>query len=287
MRKLTQLWRAIEDAAGLGAVRAAWSETCGADFVQIEGFLFPTHEFATRYPCPHPTGYNCPRLIIEDGDGGFEALCQDPHKLCQDLFLTARDVVLHDLDLEGFTKPILNAAGIREPTLALRSPGLWRAGLSRRRSSLNQPCFLLIFCDSDGFQAAARELLLEVAGPFLIVAPTNRHRTVALQERLQARGIGYVTLDEQVLLQDDGRFVAVDPIDSNDKLPPTPVADRDRIAREFRKKHKCKVYQIQKAAGVLDPEYYGWLRGTDPDHYANCIRIEQVLHHGLPPVREK
>src|SRR5467141_1504221 len=99
MRKLTQLWQAIEDIPGFIAVRAVWSEKCGSDFAQIAGFLSPARDFATRYPCPHPTGYDCPRLIIGDGGGDFEAICQDPHKLCPDLTLTAKDVVLQELDL--------------------------------------------------------------------------------------------------------------------------------------------------------------------------------------------
>jgi len=32
---------------------------------------------------------------------------------------------------------------------------------------------------------------------------------------------------------------------------------------------------------VYETDYYGWLRGADPDHYAHCIRIEQILLHGL------
>ena len=68
------------------------------------------------------------------------------------------------------------------------------------------------------------------------------------------RGITYITLEDQVLVDDRRGFLVLDPIDSVDSLPPTPIADRQRMIREFRQKHKSKVYQIQEAAGVQDPE---------------------------------
>jgi hypothetical protein len=280
--KLKHLWCALENTPGLLAIPAVWRNACGADFGLIEASLRPTSKLSGSYPCPYPNGHGCPRRIVEYDDQ-IAATCQDAHRICKDLSLTAKDVVLHELNLDGLMKPILETVGIRNPQMQPRARGVWNVGLSRRRSSLNQPSFLLIFTEPHGLQSAVRSLLLEVAGPFLVVAPTNRHRSGTLQERLQARGVGYIALEEQVVVDDQGRFAAFDPIDIIDKLPPTPVADRERVSWEFRKKHKCKVYQFQEAAGVHDPEYYGWLHGTDPDHYASCERIETVLRQGLPP----
>jgi hypothetical protein len=114
------------------------------------------------------------------------------------------------------------------------------------------------------------------------MVPTNQFRTVGIQERLRRHSVGYLCLEEQVFLDEHGRITITDPIESAGAVPVTPVPDRKRIVKEFTIKHHCKVADIQKAAGVYETDYYGWLNGTDPDHYAHCVRIEQILVRGLP-----
>jgi hypothetical protein len=63
---------------------------------------------------------------------------------------------------------------------------------------------------------------------------------------------------------------------------PTPVADRKRVIKQFTTKHRCKVVDIQRTAGVDSSDYYKWLKGAIPDHYSTCIAIEKVLLAGLP-----
>lgn len=67
---------------------------------------------------------------------------------------------------------------------------------------------------------------------------------------------------------------------------PTPKEDRARIIKEFTVSHKCKVKEIQVAAGVDEADYYKWLHGNLPDHYSTCTAIEGVLRIGIPR-REK
>ena len=127
-----------------------------------------------------------------------------------------------------------------------------------------------------------KNLLLDVSGQFLIMAPTNRYRSVRVQERLQARNIGYVCLEEQVGADENGCFVAVEPVDFADRIRATPVANRQRIIAEFKAKHGCRVVEIHEAAGVHESDYYRWLSGSIPDHYSTCVAIEKVLVAGIP-----
>ncbi|MDR3571903.1 MAG: hypothetical protein P4L81_07020, partial [Candidatus Pacebacteria bacterium] len=57
-------------------------------------------------------------------------------------------------------------------------------------------------------------------------------------------------------------------------------ADRRRVVKEFTERHKCKVKDIQLAAGVDEADYYRWLRGSKPDNYSFCMAIERVLRDG-------
>jgi hypothetical protein len=287
MRKLTQLWRALERIPGLLHVPAFWESECGDDFALIQPYLRPTNEPGSRYPCPSPKLGDCPRRIIDYGNGEWAAICRDERKICNRVSLTPKEALLHELDLAAFIRPVLEAASIRPDAPKRRVDGVWSVGLSQRRGSLNQPAFLFLFSSSAGFDGAARDLLLEVPGQFLIVAPSNRYRGVDLQERLQARGISYVCLEDQILVDDKGRFTTIDPLESADKVPVTPIADRKRVVTEFTSKHGCKVREIQEAAGVDESDYYKWRSGQLPDHYAACQSIERILYHGLPIRRSR
>jgi hypothetical protein len=282
VKTLTRLWRTLEKISGLLGVPETWKEECGDDCDLLRPCLRSTDTLGAIYPCPFPAGGDCPRRIVDHGGGEIVAICRDPHRVCPDVPLLAKEALLHELDLSAFLRPVLAAASIRMETPRLRRHGVWSIGLSKRRSTLNQPVFLLIFGRTEAFSSAVRDLLLEVRGPFLIASPTNRHRTVELQELLQARGVGLLCLEEQLLVDRGGNFVSVDPLESADLVPPTPVADRKRVARAFTKKHQCKVVDIQRAAGVDESDYYKWLHGTISDHYSPCRNVERILHLGLP-----
>lgn len=282
MRKLSRLWQALERIPGLQGVPASWREHCGPDFPIIEPFLRTTDEVAATHPCPHPTGGDCPRKIVDYGDGEYVAICRDPWKICQDLTLPLKEVLVHTLDVAAFTTTIARPLGIRGHTPQEHGDHTWSIGLSDRRGSLNRPVYFIALPQYDRFRAVVHSLLLDVEGPFLIVAPTNRHRTAEIQQRLQARGIGFVSLEDQLLLDGDGRLVSVDPLDSSEEIRATPVADRSRVVEAFLAKHRCKVRDLQEAAGAHHSDYYKWRSGQLPDHYAVCRSIERVLRDGLP-----
>ena len=95
--------------------------------------------------------------------------------------------------------------GIRWQPPEKRGGHTWGIGLSGRRSSHNQPAYFIALPESRRFVATVNNLLLDTPGPFLIVSPANRHRSVEIQQRIQARGL---LLEEQLLLDDQSRLVS-------------------------------------------------------------------------------
>ena len=65
-----------------------------------------------------------------------------------------------------------------------RSPGVWNVGLAVGGDLLVQPAYLLVFRGAEEFSNAALSLMFDVEGAFTIIAPTGRHWTGTLRERM-------------------------------------------------------------------------------------------------------
>ena len=280
MRTLLKLWRSFDRIAGQLAIPATWELEASPDFEFLRPHLRPTDMVGALYPCPHRHG-NCPRRIVDYDDGEFAAICRDPYQSCEQVPLTARDALLYELDIDAFLRPVLRALSIRLDEPQKRGFAIWSLGLSARCNSMNQPAFLIIAQRTEVFESAVNELLADVAGQFLVLVPTDKFHSMQVEVRLQTRRIGYLCLEELIGVDESGSFVSVDPLDSDDTVPATPVADRKRVVTEFRAKHGCKVAAIHDAAGVHEADYYKWLNGTTPNHYSTCIAVEKILVAGI------
>lgn len=280
----------LEALPGLLAIPAFWEFHCGPDFEFIRPYLRVTDIEAGSYPCPRPNWPLCPRRIVDYGNGQYAALCRDPHGLCERVELTRKDVLLHGLDLAGFTRALAGPLVVNWQAPKERHDGIYAIGLSLRRETRAQPVFLAILPESMRLRTSLHELLLGFSGPFVLITPTSRHHTVEVQELLQRRGIVLSTLDEQIAVNGCGELAAIEQTEMSGPLPSTPVADRERVVQEFLARHRCKVKDLQDAAGVDRADYYKWLKGSLKDHYSACVGIEQVLRRGLPrpePRRQK
>jgi hypothetical protein len=191
---------------------------------------------------------------------------------------------LRELDVAGFSKMIAKSLGVRFQEPVARDDGTWSIGLWVRPGIGRQAAFLVMLPETERFLAVLHRLLPTIAGPFVIIAPTNRHRTVEVQEMLQRRGITFVAMEDHIFLNDSGELVAVESRDDAGQPQSTPKEDRRRIVKEFCERNNCKVKDIQEAAGVDESDYYKWLRGNVPDHYSTCVAVERVLRTGINAV---
>lgn len=283
MRPLSRLWRSLEALPGLAAIPAFWEFHCGADVELLRPHLRVTNLEEGSYPCPRSAWPHCPRRIVDYGNGQYAALCRDPHGLCERIELTRKDVLVHELDLAAFTRALAKLLGIHWQTPEERHDGIFAIGLSTRRETRAQPVFLAILPDSARFRSSVQQLLLGQSGPLVLMTPTNRHHTVEVQELLQRRGVGLATLDEQLAIDDAGQIIATQRPEFAGEIPPTPVPDRKRVVQTFLAQHRCKVKDLQDAAGVDRADYYKWVSGKLPDHYSTSVEIERVLRQGTQP----
>ncbi len=281
MRQLRCLWKTFDRLPGLAAIPAFWREHCGPDYAAIAPFLRPTGRAGYTYPCPNPIGEGCPRRIVHYANGDIVAKCEDPWQECGDVQLTREQTLAHELDVSAFTRAIAYAIGVRwQPPVKVR-PGAWSIGLSGRRDSRDWPVYFLVSFDGQKFCFAIDELLLAVSGPFLVLAPTDRYYSVDMQQRLNARGVQFLALEDRVSVNEEGAFVASDPVAVSSDTSPTPVADRQKLLENFRTKYDCTVQKTADEAEVHIRDLYKWVRGEIKDSSKKSKRLEDVMRRGL------
>ena len=264
-----------------------WKACCGPDHELIAALLRVTDEEGTVYPCPGPQMGYCPRRIVDHQNGEYVALCRDPHERCERVTLTRRDVLLQELDVAAFTKMIAAPLGVRWQVPVDRGFGLWAIGVSDAPHTRGQRVFLALVRDEQRFVGLLQRLLLNQPGPFVVIAPTKRNRTVEVLELLQTRGSTFLALEERLALGENGKIVAAQVNGEGATIGVTPVAQRPSAIRDFMKRHKCKVRDIHEAAGVHQTDYYRWLKGTIQDHYSTSIAIEKILAGGFQSSRPR
>lgn len=276
MRALTQLWRALESIPGLLEVSVWWEHLCGDDFPVIRPYLLPTDVFGHRYPCPrYPRDGECPRRIVDYGDGEFAAICQHSHQFCERIPLTPKEALIHTLDVAKLTATLAPVLKIRPQKLREFSR-LREIGVSIAPATRNSPAFLAIVTSTDQLQRSLHELLLSHPTPFLLLAPTSRFLTADHLRLLDRHKSLFVSLEETVGVDDGGRFVPLQAVGEED-APPTPVADRQAAVNAYHERHGAADADIYRAARVHKSDFYKWLAGKLSDKSSKSKRIEEVL----------
>jgi hypothetical protein len=253
MRKLKSLWQALEQFPGLCNILVYWQEACAGDFPLILPHLQLTNDLGAIYPCPNAGDADCPRNIIDYGDGTYAATCRHPLRLCGDIPLSTSDVVVRQLGLAGLLRKCLELLGIRPQELRNSAAGVWELGLSISPATRGQPTYLLVFSNGSAFRAACRDLFFANASPFVVVAPTSVHVTVEL------------------LLELTGTT----------EIAPTPVGQRSAAVAAYQRDYGSTIKAICERAAVDPSDFYKWKKGLLKDSSDKARRIEEALR--VPP----
>ena len=276
MRKLIWLWQGIESVPGLAAIPAYWEHFCGTDFPLMRPHLRPTDDIGAIYPCPHPRDHDCPRGIVQYGDGTLAAVCRHPHRLCEDVPLSPTEALVYTLDIGALVRPMAEVLCVRTQNLQVRAHGVWDLGLSTSRATRNYPVFLLVLSRHADFRLALRELALSCLTPFVVIAPTSNHLTVELREVLAGRLSDFISMDDRVGLSEDGHFGALE-ITGAGEITPTPVEQRPAVVEKYNIDFDYTDQLIYEDAGVHKSDFYKWKSGTLSDNSSKSKRIEATL----------
>lgn len=184
-------------------------------------FLGPV---ATRYPCSSSCPENCPRDIIDNGNGTCTALCPiEPDVVA----LPEEEARVLRFDPHRLVEVIRQAVGITGRVEWLKGlPNTCRLGAHVPTPGTRFPIFFVARCSQADYGAVFDVLLAQTRGtPFAAMVPTHRHIAHDTERRLADAGCVLIVLADVLRFEDEGLRLMVGPARLFERLGQVPVPD--------------------------------------------------------------
>lgn len=211
--KRTGIWTCLERFLSPATVIVEWQDVLGPDFDNAKSFLHATGEQADEYPCTNRPPCDCAHEIVAHAPDRIAAACRCDPPGCKTIRLQPRDIVIHALDAVKFCRALRRAFHFDAPpderAILYGAPHVWTVGTY---GTLHSPVYLLIRPSEAEFVREIEELITGQAEPFILLAPTQRHRTPTVQAILQRQQSVFIPLSRTLALAGSGRFTATNPI---------------------------------------------------------------------------
>ncbi len=198
-------WSCLERLAGSGAVLSVWRRELGEHFDGFgKAFLQRAKDPALAFPCPR--GCGCAHEIVRHGPEDIVAVCRcDPWR-CDDLPLTAADLVVWEINWSRLGRALCQALGldVRRGDLELGNTpqiGSWSADAV--------PALLAVQSEARAFRHTVAQLATRLRRRFILLAPTSRFLEATCLETLNAISAEFFALDQHVRVNRDGRLEAI------------------------------------------------------------------------------
>lgn len=214
------LWKTLEALAEShppAAVLASWRHHTGPEFGTMGTFLRASARLAQVYPCLSESGCGDPHEVVSLDDGRWLARSQEELRECPAIWLTEAELAVYELDTDRFGGALCRVLGF-EPASAIgaseAAPKLWPVGT---HTATRSPVFLAL-CPNEGQLMLNLQGLLGVCRePFILLAPTARHRSELIGSMLQRERCAFIPLSPCLAPDGDGFRLAA---------PVAPVLDR-------------------------------------------------------------
>ncbi|HZV00098.1 MAG TPA: hypothetical protein VFF73_25500 [Planctomycetota bacterium] len=212
MKSTERIWYALEDAAALSGVCAAWARELHEDLDVLVPFLRPRPGLVESYPCDFP-GYGCPREVICHGPDNVVAVCRSTEIECETLKLTKADLVSYELDLLKLASTLrsLLPVGGPEPSLDDAFHRAVVLGTVASAGSEVRAYFALPHPRrGEEPRIIIERLLARHTGGFLLLLPRDTLLSPMMAMTLVQRGARVLWLNEITAIE-DGKIVLKDP----------------------------------------------------------------------------
>jgi len=192
-------WSALE--LGTSAIPAIWRARIGAD-AQFDlfrsSFLQTRPEPATSFPCRR---CGCAHAITIHAPNDIVAVCTCDPWNCDDIFLTAADIQVLELNWPTLARALCQALGLDSRPADLPLPNTRQIG---SWSADAVPVILTIQPERTDFQHIIAALTARLRDKFILLAPTASHMDATSAEYLKNVGAQLFALDSHIILINSG-----------------------------------------------------------------------------------
>jgi hypothetical protein len=217
--KTKGLWRTLDRFAVPATVLTEWRMVLDGEFADAEPFLRVTQELAEGYPCTHPTPCGCQHEVVVHAPDRIVAACRCDERECPSIRLEPTDLLIHGLNFKKLCGALARAFRFEPaPASAEPFPGApraWPVGVFLRTHS---PVYFCACPTDESLLINIEGLITAQREPFILLVPTELHRSAAAQSLLQRQRCELIPLARFLSFAGKGQFMAADSIQ--------PVLDR-------------------------------------------------------------
>lgn len=211
--RTTGLWRTLDRFAVPATVLAEWRMVLGGEFTDAEPFLRVTQELAEGYPCTHPSRCGCHQEVVVHEPDRIVAACRCDERECPSIPLEPTDLLIHGLNFKKLCGALARAfrfepaSASAEPFPA--APRAWPVGVFPRTQS---PVYFCACPTDESLLVNIEGLITAQREPFILLGPTELHRSAAAQSLLQRQRCEFIPLARFLSFAGKGWFTAADSI---------------------------------------------------------------------------
>lgn len=199
-----RVWRSLEELpTGIG-VASDWRHFAGDAWPAWQrGFLDQRDEPATSFHCAHECG--CAHRVVQHDDGRVVAVCECDPWNCEDIPLTARDVVAWEFNHTRLARAVCRALELERREQNLGLP--WTQQVATF-SAAAVPVAITIQQERGEFRQVVADLAARWREGFILFAPTSRFVDGRVHELLSHARAKFFDLESHVRLLPDGTLHA-------------------------------------------------------------------------------
>jgi hypothetical protein len=204
MISMVSIWRALEELPTGCGTAADWQHFAGAAWPAWQrGFLDQRSEPATHCFCPHECG--CAHRVVQHASGRIAAVCECDPWNCDDIPLTASDVVEWELNRGRLARALCRALELERREQDLGLPGTQQVATF---SATAVPVILTIQQERHEFRQVVAELASRWREGYILFTPTSRFVDGRVHELLSHARAKFFDLESHVTLLPDGTLHA-------------------------------------------------------------------------------
>jgi hypothetical protein len=184
---------------------AWWKDELGVDFAAAKSFLRPSDKLSPAFPCPHSSTTGCAYEVVTKGAGDIVGICRNDR--CERRSFTRAELATYTLDgasTAGALADVLNLDRQVEKIPDL--PWTWLAGFDFPTMGFRFPVLVALPDAQESPETMIAQLVARHEKP-IIVLPTKRGVTTAVERMLEDRGCGLLVLDGAVSFSADGKLL--------------------------------------------------------------------------------